>query len=195
MVDLTKWLVSGTAFATLCWRRDVQSAGCIFGAVLNALVAKILKRVFNAARPSGSRLSDPGMPSSHAQSLFFFASYLSVCIVRKSAMDSMWQRTGLSVGLFYVAALLARQRVLAGLHTMGQVAVGAGFGTTAGSLWFFFLDFVEPSIHRAVLSHSLEGDDRRQYTIAVGLFVAAALVVGSVERVLGRWLKRGRRAE
>jgi len=59
----------------------------------------------------------------------------------------------------------------------------------------FFLDTVEPSIHRAVLSHSLEGDDRRQYTIAVGLFVAAALVVGSVERVLGRWLKRGRRAE
>jgi dolichyldiphosphatase len=47
------------------------------GAVTNAFVNKALKYVLNHARPaSGLHLkTDPGMPSSHAQSLAYLAGY------------------------------------------------------------------------------------------------------------------------
>ena len=76
----TRWVVSVCAALTLAYRRDAASALCIVGAVLNALLSKVLKRVLNMSRPTGARLADPGMPSSHAQSLFFFASYLSTAM-------------------------------------------------------------------------------------------------------------------
>ena len=72
----TKVFVSGATFLVLAYKRDVQSAAFLLGAVSNALLSKILKRLINASRPQGAQLSDPGMPSSHAQSLFFFAGYL-----------------------------------------------------------------------------------------------------------------------
>ena len=76
----TKWIVSGAAAGTLAYRRDLPSALCILGAVLNALLSKILKRLLRRPRPTGAPLADPGMPSSHAQSLFFFAAYLSLAM-------------------------------------------------------------------------------------------------------------------
>ena len=72
----TRVLVSGTAFGVLVWRRDAASVLCITGAVINAIFSKILKRLINESRPAGAQESDPGMPSSHAMSLFFFATYL-----------------------------------------------------------------------------------------------------------------------
>mmetsp|Transcript_14525 Transcript_14525/g.29117 ORF Transcript_14525/g.29117 Transcript_14525/m.29117 type:complete len:194 (-) Transcript_14525:387-968(-) len=193
MVDLTKWLVSGAAFATLCWRRDIESMLCILGAILNALVAKILKRIFNAARPQGARLSDPGMPSSHAQSLFFFASFLALAVDERALLSVISAELAPSVRLvlppllFGLAGFLSQLRVRAGLHTVEQVGVGACFGTSIGALWHT----AQPRILSAVNPHV----DGRQH-IAV-LVVVGALVVGSVERFIGKMLKRrgSRRAE
>ena len=81
----TRWVVSGSAAIVVAYRRDAASILCILGAVLNALLSKVLKRLLNEARPAGAPLADPGMPSSHAQSLFFFASYLSVAAVSFAA--------------------------------------------------------------------------------------------------------------
>ena len=193
----TKWLVSGTAFATLCCRRDLQTAGCILGAVLNALMGKVLKRVFNMRRPDGAELSDPGMPSSHSQSLFFFASYLS------TVADE--QMLHLTVGAiaplpllhaavptvcFGFAAALAYLRVRAGLHTVAQVSVGAVLGTIAGSVWAAQL---QPALTARVLQSSagtaMAGTSAAAPAV-VALLVLGALVVGSAERVVARWLKK-----
>ena len=73
----TKVFVSGATFLTLMYKRDVQCFSFLAGAISNALLSKILKRLINSSRPKGAQLSDPGMPSSHAQSLFFFAGYLT----------------------------------------------------------------------------------------------------------------------
>ena len=72
----TKWIVSGLAAIILMIRRDAATILCLIGAITNAIFGKILKRIINEARPKGARLIDPGMPSSHAQSLFYFATYL-----------------------------------------------------------------------------------------------------------------------
>ena len=43
--DITKWAVSGTAALVIATRRDLASVLCVGGAVLNALLAKLLKRL------------------------------------------------------------------------------------------------------------------------------------------------------
>ena len=43
--DITKWAVSGTAALVIATRRDLASVLCVSGAVLNALLAKLLKRL------------------------------------------------------------------------------------------------------------------------------------------------------
>lgn len=50
-------------------RRDLPTFSFVLGAVLNGVLSKVLKRLLNQKRPEGSEQSDPGMPSSHAQSL------------------------------------------------------------------------------------------------------------------------------
>jgi membrane-associated phospholipid phosphatase len=41
------------------------------GSVLNSMLSMVLKRILNQERPVSTLRSDPGMPSSHSQSIFF----------------------------------------------------------------------------------------------------------------------------
>ena len=184
----TKWVVSGTAFATLCWRRDLPTASCIFGAVLNALLGKVLKRIFNSSRPTGAALTDPGMPSSHAQSLFFFASYLSLVVddlvIESFVGSAPIIRAAFPAACFGTAAVLANLRVRAGLHTYAQVSVGGAFGAAAAAAWVK----LQPSLILAVRGRM----DGTGTPAVVLLLVVGALVVGSAERGVARWLKTAR---
>ena len=49
--DVTKWVVSGTAALVIATRRDLASALCVGGAVINALLAKLLKRLLKEVPP------------------------------------------------------------------------------------------------------------------------------------------------
>lgn len=51
-------------------RHDAKALWIVLGANLNVGLSITLKRILNQERPSTSK-SDPGMPSSHAQSIFF----------------------------------------------------------------------------------------------------------------------------
>tara|TARA_B110001452_G_scaffold239129_1_gene219994 strand:+ start:1421 stop:2152 length:732 start_codon:yes stop_codon:yes gene_type:complete len=180
-VDYTKWVVAGSAAAVVLYRHDLASVLCVSGAVGNALLSKVLKRLLNEARPTGARLADPGMPSSHSQSLFFFASYLS-CAANDAATPALSMG---AVGLLPLGGFLAWQRVRAGLHTPAQVLVGGTIGCATGAGWCLW---AQPTLEAAMggagsapLSSSL-----------LALFLVGALVVGSAERMLGAKLKRGR---
>lgn len=194
----TRWLVSGATLAVLYWRGfDQPSVLFLFGAVLNAVLSKLLKRWLNAARPEGARLADPGMPSSHAQSLFFFAAYLGTALLEAS--DRTF-RDVLGEGTADGAIRLARDvscfavwcaalggsltRVSSGLHTFAQVGVGGGIGAAAGLLW---LRAGQPAVEWA-----LGGTGEMAPAWAIGLLLTGALVVGSVERSLGASLKQRR---
>ena len=90
------------------------------GAIGNALLSKILKRILRQDRPTGAPVSDPGMPSSHAMSLFFFAAYLSSA----AAIWSSWPLAGRAAaiaGLLAFATNSASWRISAGFHTRDQV--------------------------------------------------------------------------
>ena len=44
-IDLTKWAVAGSAAATVLYRHDLASVLCVGGAIGNALLSKVLKRL------------------------------------------------------------------------------------------------------------------------------------------------------
>lgn len=53
------------------WKHDAQILWTAAGALLNAWSSLGLKLMLNEERPAASLSSSPGMPSSHAQSLFY----------------------------------------------------------------------------------------------------------------------------
>jgi len=128
----TKWVVSGSAFLTLVIRRDAATCIFLIGAILNAVLGKILKALFRVKRPAGSVLRDPGFPSSHAMSLFFFAAYLSLMVPEVLLpATARWA----TVALHAAAAAASLARVRGGLHTYRQVLGGAAFGWIDGRGW------------------------------------------------------------
>ena len=96
-----RFAVSGCVAAALVSRRDASTMLWVVGGILNAVLAKVLKRVINQARPEGARTLDPGMPSSHAMSLFFLATFV-VC-----AANHAWEVKDLLMRLGASAVLLA----------------------------------------------------------------------------------------
>lgn len=77
----TRWLVGGSCALAAIVHPTTEVYGLIGGAIINALFSKTLKKIIKQERPS----TDPkhaelghGMPSSHAQSLFYFATYLAL---------------------------------------------------------------------------------------------------------------------
>jgi dolichyldiphosphatase len=73
----TRVLISLIAAFTLIYRHDALAIMTLAGAIANALLGKVLKRIIKEERPPGAPVSDPGMPSSHANSIFFFFSFLA----------------------------------------------------------------------------------------------------------------------
>lgn len=130
----TRWLVAGSAAAVLLLRRDAVSISCIAGAIANAIMSKVLKRVLNQERPEGAAVSDPGMPSSHAMSLFFFASYLSSALLFWIQWPSA-ARAACVAGMWAFAVNSAAWRVTAGLHTREQVPLLCKRPETHRRLW------------------------------------------------------------
>uniref|UniRef100_K3YZP7 Phosphatidic acid phosphatase type 2/haloperoxidase domain-containing protein n=1 Tax=Setaria italica TaxID=4555 RepID=K3YZP7_SETIT len=72
---MSKWLVAGCFAFVALWKHDAEVIWILLGAVTNSLLSVVLKKLLNHERPSALR-SDPGMPSSHAQSIFYGATIL-----------------------------------------------------------------------------------------------------------------------
>lgn len=63
-------MVAGLFGLMILWKHDAEILWAATGSIFNSYISVTLKRVLNQERPSGLR-SDPGMPSSHAQSIFY----------------------------------------------------------------------------------------------------------------------------
>eukprot|EP00850_Spirogloea_muscicola_P014386 SM000103S09478 [mRNA] locus=s103:92583:94115:- [translate_table: standard] len=138
----TKWGATLTAAAIVALRPGLPAAWFVTGAVLNALLARALKRALNQPRPAAASSSgdaagawqrtDPGMPSAHAQSLGFLSCYAARAAVSLSSTTG-----GVAAALLLIAAgvFLAWLRIATGLHTLNQVAIGFVVGTIAALVW------------------------------------------------------------
>ncbi|KAF9682261.1 hypothetical protein SADUNF_Sadunf05G0090500 [Salix dunnii] len=71
LLEQSKWLVVTVFSAIILWRHDAKAMWAASGSVVNSILSVILKRLLNQERPDSALRSDPGMPSSHGQSIFF----------------------------------------------------------------------------------------------------------------------------
>lgn len=130
--DLTKWVVCAAVGITMLIRRDHIIILYVCGALINSASGKLLKRVINQARPEGTRMSDPGMPSSHATSLSFLSLSLAAAVLAAPAWGA------LGAALVVTAAVIATSwRVSAGYHTLAQVCAGWMLGSFNAALYRF----------------------------------------------------------
>lgn len=76
LCEQSKWIAVVGCTIALVALRNQESQWFAVGMIGNALLAKLLKRLFRQQRPESARGKDDyGMPSSHAQSLTFLGTY------------------------------------------------------------------------------------------------------------------------
>ncbi|PKA56719.1 dolichyldiphosphatase [Apostasia shenzhenica] len=131
---LSKWLVAALFGLVILWKHDAEAMWAAMGSVLNAWFSTKLKQILNQERPSSLR-SDPGMPSSHSQSIFYAAGFTVLSLI-----DLM----GINVFPMFVcattlicASYLSWLRVSQHLHTVSQILVGAGLGFACSLMWYW----------------------------------------------------------
>lgn len=166
----------GCAESDAIWKRDAEIMWVLLGAVGNSLLSLVLKKMLNHERPAPALRSDPGMPSSHAQSIFYAATVLALSLYYWLGTNYLTMILGPAT--LSLAAYLSWLRVSRGLHTLNQVMVGAVVGSAVGALWF-------------VLWHWLV-----QEAFASSLLVRVAVILGSsafcvsfVVYMIRHWLK------
>lgn len=155
LADATKGVVCVTA-GFVCLRIGSSAAVALAGALVNAGIAKTLKKAVNAPRPDNTRKTDPGMPSSHGASLGYLARAAGRPLSSTAAM-----------ALNLLAALALAWRVRCGYHTASQIVAGASLGVVVEAAWY---TIVTPR-----LLPLLSGGDSRE-VIVVGM----VLVVGAI---------------
>mmetsp|Transcript_20541 Transcript_20541/g.68954 ORF Transcript_20541/g.68954 Transcript_20541/m.68954 type:complete len:203 (-) Transcript_20541:107-715(-) len=156
-----KWIVSAAAMATLVARNDTVCTICVLGAVVNALSTKVLKHTIAQARPTGAPLVDPGMPSSHASSLFYFATFIAIAL-RESYDKRLLAAAAALPALAFSASWY---RVRSGLHTAAQVVVGALVGAAFAIAWW-----------RMPLEDSIPQIRGRGFALGLAAFVLVGMV-------------------
>ncbi|CAN1122000.1 Lipid phosphate phosphatase epsilon 2, chloroplastic [Linum perenne] len=133
--SMSKWLAAAAFGVFFLWRHDAEAMWVVTGAVVNAVLSVALKRILNQERPFPTPKSDPGMPSSHAQSLFYIVAFGILATVKWLGV------TGVSVilGSLLMASgsYFSWLRVSQKLHTVSQVVVGAVVGASFSTLWYW----------------------------------------------------------
>ncbi|CAD5325449.1 unnamed protein product [Arabidopsis thaliana] len=131
---LSKWVVSVLFGSIILLRHDGAALWAVIGSISNSALSVVLKRILNQERPTTTLRSDPGMPSSHAQSISFISVFTVLSVME-------WLGTN-GVSLFLSGLILAlgsyfiRLRVSQKLHTSSQVVVGAIVGSLFCILWY-----------------------------------------------------------
>ena len=136
-------VVASAVALTLLVRRDPATYLWVAGGILNASVSKVLKRLINESRPVGARTADPGMPSSHAMSLFFLSVFVAAAAQDwKPSVESGCPSIVAAWHQPYELCVLCCMRLRqargesALVTTKDQIAVGAVLGAANGFGWY-----------------------------------------------------------
>ncbi|XWS42088.1 hypothetical protein CRYUN_Cryun17cG0138800 [Craigia yunnanensis] len=173
---LSKWLVAALFGGVILSRHDAEALWMAMGSIVNALLSVELKRVLNQERPVAGLKSDPGMPSSHAQSIFFTVVFTIASILE-------WLGVNVLSGSITVLALafgsyFSWLRVSQQLHTISQILVGGVIGSIFSILWFMSWNAVV-----------LEAFNSSLLVRVIVLLASAGFGLGFLLYVIQYWLK------
>jgi membrane-associated phospholipid phosphatase len=198
----TTILVSGIFFVILAYYRNALMVSFFVGAIANGILSKLLKKLIAQTRPindatvattttttntrntdrkqsirqnnSKNIPSDHGMPSSHAMSLGFIATFIACHVTRKVQIPLL---------LYTVISLYYRVQVQ--LHTYQQVMVGSVVGSTNGYIWYRLCIGHNPfNIHimNLVTTYWLNVNGQLPIPYMIIPFLVGATTIGSFER-------------
>lgn len=123
----SKFLVSSLAATVLLLTDSWAPLFYIIAAVTNGVLSKVIKNSLKQPRPLQSDKGGYGMPSSHAQSFFFF---LMVLVVNHRRIFPNGYIALVTCSTLAVYAVVASSwRVTTQLHTTAQTVVGGALGT------------------------------------------------------------------
>lgn len=173
---LSKWLVSALFGGVILWRPDAEALWMAMGSIVNAVLSVGLKRLLNQERPVAGLKSDPGMPSSHAQSIFFTVVFAIASLLEWLGINEL--SVGISVLALAFGSYLSWLRVSQKLHTMNQILVGAVVGSIFSVLWYLSWDAVV-----------LEAFSSSLWVRVIVLLACAGFGLGFLTYVIQYWLK------
>ncbi|MBA0771953.1 hypothetical protein Gotri_007409 [Gossypium trilobum] len=173
---LSKWLVSALFGGVILWRHDAEALWMAMGSIVNAVLSVGLKRLLNQERPVAGLKSDPGMPSSHAQSIFFTVVFAIASLLEWLGNNAI--SVGISVLALAFGSYLSWLRVSQKLHTMNQILVGAVVGSIFSVLWYLSWDAVV-----------LEAFNSSLWVRVIVLLACAGFGLGFLTYVIQYWLQ------
>ncbi|KAK4778123.1 hypothetical protein SAY87_018310 [Trapa incisa] len=173
---MSKWIIFALFGTIILWRHDAESLWAVMGSVTNVTLSVVLKRILNQERPISTLRSDPGMPSSHGQSIFFMVVYAILSIFEWLGVNGLSLTLGLL--MFATGTYFSWLRVSQQLHTISQVVVGAVLGSTFAGLWYWsWKAFVLEAFNSLLWV---------RITIILG---AVGLCIGFLLHVIRHWFK------
>ena len=168
------FLIVSYVTATIA-RRDIYLFTGFVGQLLNTMFNILLKNMIREPRPDGDIEHSPdavgfsphGMPSNHAQFVFYFVGFWLPWIMtnvnnnrRKGANAAgsgcvLWRELA-AVTIFVCASAVIAARVYLKYHTIPQVIVGAIVGLFAGYFWHLLTSiYIQPMLFPIICSSRL----------------------------------------
>ncbi|KAL9533404.1 putative dolichyldiphosphatase [Sphaerulina musiva] len=125
------------SYVTLIWAtREIEVVIMFAGQLGCEGLNWILKRYFREARPTETIGKGYGMPSSHAQYAFYFATYLSLFLLFRQTPSPNSHPILLTLLTLLSASAVAYSRIYLTYHTSSQVLVGCAAGAGCALAWF-----------------------------------------------------------
>ncbi|XP_022820715.1 dolichyldiphosphatase 1-like [Spodoptera litura] len=143
-ISLSPFGIGAGFVALILFRRDLHTITFFTGTLVNEVLNIILKHIVCEARPlsRGNLYNEYGMPSSHAQFVWFFSIYVFYFVLirlhhinNNSIISALW-RVIIVGGCMCLALLVSIARVYLHYHTTSQVVVGGIVGFIFATVWF-----------------------------------------------------------
>ncbi|EFN77657.1 dolichyldiphosphatase 1 [Harpegnathos saltator] len=142
VITLIPFAIIAGFLTLILFRRDLHTIVFFSGILINECINFILKHTICQDRPikRDGLYTEYGMPSTHAQFMWFFAAYASLFVYIRlnyncTIAERVW-RTIVVVGCVITAVLVTYSRVYLLYHSNTQVVWGALIGIALGIAWF-----------------------------------------------------------
>ncbi|XP_076642137.1 dolichyldiphosphatase 1 [Halictus rubicundus] len=150
LISLAPFAIIAGFITLILFRRDLQTITFFSGIVINDFINFVLKHTICEARPMrrDAVFVEYGMPSMHAQFMWFFAAYstLFICIRlhhnNNSSVSERFWRIATIAACIIVSLLVTYSRVYLLYHSISQVLYGALIGVILGVIWFLIMHVV-----------------------------------------------------
>ncbi|XP_043801105.1 dolichyldiphosphatase 1-like [Apis laboriosa] len=158
LVSLLPFAIIAGFITLILFRRDLHTITFFSGIVINKCINFILKHTICEARPMRHNAIEYGMPSMHAQFMWFFATYITlfICIRlhhnnNSSISEKFWRITIIIVSII-IAILITYSRVYLLYHSNSQVVWGTFIGIMLGIIWFIITYMILTPIFPIIVS-------------------------------------------